>query len=86
MENEIERLMEKIERKIKDAKDSGDKEQLERLKQEAEVQKEELDYEKKNLRMNKRKQMSSLKSWLVCYYLQSSRKTTRNGWKLIRNA
>jgi hypothetical protein len=47
MENEIERLMEKIERKMKDAKDPGNKELLERLKQEAEVQEEELDYEKK---------------------------------------
>ena len=79
MENELEILMEDIERKMKEAKDSGDKEHLESLKQEAEVQKEELEYERNNLRKNKRKQTSTLKNWPVCYYLQSSRKTTRNG-------
>jgi len=47
MENELKALLEDIDRQMKEAKDSGDKEHMESLKQVAEVQKEELEYQKK---------------------------------------
>jgi hypothetical protein len=49
MENELKILLEDLDRQIKEAKDLGDKEHMESLKQEAQTQKNELESEKKSL-------------------------------------